>query len=82
MKTTLVFGVVALGFRHYDGHMPLVSTNSFAISASCHALEEDKTDGHLMPVQWGVVEIQNGIGHCTFTTAYDDMQPNDEDKYK
>jgi hypothetical protein len=30
----LVMGLVGLGFRHYDGTMTLVSTNSLAISAA------------------------------------------------
>ena len=68
----MVLGLVALGFRHYDGTMPLVSTNSLAISAACHPPEEDKEGGYLMPVIWGVTEIDsNGVGHCTVTTAAD-----------
>lgn len=56
--------------------MPLVSTNSFAISAACHALQEDiKEDGHLLPMQWGAVSEQNHVGLCTFSTAYDNRKP-------
>ncbi|KAI1775604.1 hypothetical protein F4818DRAFT_457822 [Hypoxylon cercidicola] len=73
--TTLIVGAlvilsaVALGFRRYDGTMSMVCTNSMAISAACHVLEEDREDGYLLPVQWGVVEIKDGIGKCSFTTA-------------
>lgn len=49
--------------------MPLVSTNSKAISAACHVLAEDREHGSVLPLQWGVVEIRNGVGRCTFTTA-------------
>jgi hypothetical protein len=50
--------------------MSMVSTNSMAISAACHALPEDREFGHHLPLQWGVVEIgEDGIGHCAFTTA-------------
>jgi hypothetical protein len=68
----LVLGLIGLGFRQYDGTMPLVSTSSLAISAACHPPEEDKAGGYLMPVIWGVTEIDaNGVGHCTVTTAAD-----------
>lgn len=66
-----VLVLVGLGFRRYNGTMPLVSTNSRAISAACHPPDEDKHDGHLFPVIWGVTEIEDGIGHCTVTTAAD-----------
>jgi hypothetical protein len=59
-----------MGFRKYDGTMPLVSTNSRAISAACRVLPEDRTDGYLLPVQWGVVQIKGGVGHAAFTTAH------------
>ncbi|KAH8671223.1 hypothetical protein BX600DRAFT_458587 [Xylariales sp. PMI_506] len=66
----LVLAIVALGyFRWYDGTMPMVSTNSRAISAACHALPEDQANGYLLPVQWGVVQIQDGVGKVAFTTA-------------
>jgi hypothetical protein len=59
-----------MGFRKYDGTMPLVSTNSRAISAACHVLDEDRNDGYLLPVQWGVLQIKGGVGHTAFTTAH------------
>ena len=61
--------VAGLGFRRYDGVMRMVATNSRAISAACHVLEEDREDGYLLPVQWGVVSMSKGVGKCTFTTA-------------
>ncbi|KAK7983598.1 P-loop containing nucleoside triphosphate hydrolase protein [Apiospora arundinis] len=62
--------VVLLGFRKYDGVMRMVSTNSRAISAACHVLEGDQGEGYLLPLRWGVVEQnEDGVGHCTFTTA-------------
>ncbi|KAK4169634.1 hypothetical protein QBC43DRAFT_295414 [Cladorrhinum sp. PSN259] len=65
----LVLIVIALGFRRYDGVMRMVGTNSLAIAAACHVLPEDREDGYLLPVQWGVVSMQNGVGKCAFTTA-------------
>jgi hypothetical protein len=58
-----------------------VSSNSLAISAACHAMPEDMTNGYLLPVQWGVVRMENGIGHCAFTTAHDVRRPNAAYKY-
>ncbi|KAI1377152.1 hypothetical protein F4677DRAFT_454255 [Hypoxylon crocopeplum] len=73
--TTLIAGaliiivIVVMGLRTYKCPMSMVSTNSMAISAACHVLPEDRDDAYLLPVQWGVVEITNGVGKCTFTTA-------------
>ncbi|KAI1099322.1 hypothetical protein F4804DRAFT_337336 [Jackrogersella minutella] len=62
--------LVLLGCRKYDGTMRMVCTNSMAISAACHSLEEDREYGYQLPVQWGVVSVgDDGVGHCTFTTA-------------
>ena len=65
----LLAAVVGLGFRRYDGVMRMAATNSRAISAACHVLEEDRQDGYLLPVQWGVVSMSKGVGKCAFTTA-------------
>ncbi|KAH8179484.1 hypothetical protein LIA77_01003 [Sarocladium implicatum] len=65
----LIAVIIGMGLRQYDGTMPMVSTNSKAISAACHALEGDKREGWLLPVQWGVVSVHGGVGHCTFTSA-------------
>ncbi|KAK4450480.1 hypothetical protein QBC34DRAFT_460961 [Podospora aff. communis PSN243] len=69
VSIALLAVVAGLGFRRYDGVMRMVATNSRAISAACHVLEEDREDGYLLPVQWGVVSMSKGIGKCTFTTA-------------
>jgi hypothetical protein len=67
---TLVLAIVAIGFFGvYDGMMRMVSTNSRAISAACHVLDEDQEHGYLMPIQWGVVEVKDGVGKVAFTTA-------------
>ncbi|KAL6718922.1 hypothetical protein ACLMJK_003157 [Lecanora helva] len=68
----LVLGLVGIGFRQYDPDMPLVASNSRAISAACHVPPEDVSNGHMLPVQWGVVKVDDtGVGHCAFTTAWD-----------
>lgn len=68
---------MGIGFRRYDPDMPLVASNSRAISAACHTLSEDRENGYLLPVQWGVVKIDKRVGHCAFTTAYDLLSPKD-----
>ncbi|KAH9230485.1 hypothetical protein K456DRAFT_55561 [Colletotrichum gloeosporioides 23] len=65
----IIVFIVAIGFRRYDGTMRMVSTNSLAISAACHVLEEDRASGYLLPVQWGAIQMTGGEGKCAFTTA-------------
>ena len=79
---SLLLGLGLLSCRRYNGTMPLVSTNSRAISASCHVLKEDISDGYLMPLQWAVVEVRAGeYAHCTFTTAYNVKAPDAAHRY-
>ncbi|KAL8701122.1 MAG: hypothetical protein Q9201_005087 [Fulgogasparrea decipioides] len=65
--TFIMLGAVLLGLRTYAPGMPLAATCSAAISAACHAPEDDP-DAAVLPVQWGVVSIKNGIGHCCFSS--------------
>ena len=67
----LVLGLLGIGFRKYDAEMPLVASNSRAISAACHVLSEDREYGFMLPIQWGVVKVGDKVGHCAFTTAWD-----------
>lgn len=63
--------------------MPLVTTNSCAISALIHAPDEDKEDGHVLPVQWGVIEQKAGcLGQCAFSTAVDIKLPVEKHEYQ
>ena len=64
-----VFAVatIATGFRRYPVGMPLSATCSGAISAACHPLADD-VDAAVLPVQWGVVSIKDGVGHCCFSS--------------
>jgi hypothetical protein len=47
----------------------LVGSCSAAISAACHPLA-DEVDVSLMPVKWGVVSIDKGVGHCALSGRY------------
>lgn len=71
----LITGAILIGFRRYDGRIPLVGSCSAAISAACHRPEWD-TDAALKPVKYGALIDKNGfqgkpehIGHCCFTSA-------------
>lgn len=77
----LVLGLVGIGFRKYDAEMPLVASCSRAISAACHVMPGDMESGYLLPVQWGVVKVDEKVGHCAFTTAWDVMS-RDEARVK
>ena len=61
-----------------DKAMPVVSTCSAAISASCHRDPGD-VSAHFLEVQWGVTpgkyRVDKEIGHCSFTTARDVTRP-------
>lgn len=85
LASILVVALASMGFiNRYPGGeraMPLMSTCSAAISAACHAPEDDK-DAHLLPVRWGVVSSDDGIEHCSFTTARDVKPPLQGGLYK
>lgn len=67
VATVYVFSVAALGLRRYPTGMPLSATCSGAISAACHPPADD-VDAALLPVQWGVVSLEDGLGHCSFSS--------------
>lgn len=55
------------GLRKHHPDMPLAGTTSIAISAACHAPPDD-VDAAVLPIQWGVVSVENGVGHCCFSS--------------
>ena len=63
-----ISGVVS-GLRRHKGGIPLVGSCSAAISAACHPLA-DEVDVSLVPVKWGVVGIDRGVGHCALSGRY------------
>lgn len=66
--TVVVFLGIGMGFRRYKPGMPLVGSCSAAISAACHKPNED-VDASRKGVMWGVVGVENGIGHCCVTSS-------------
>ena len=63
----IAIATVATGLRRYPTAMPLSATCSGAISAACHPPADD-VDAALLPVQWGVVSMEDGVGHCSFSS--------------
>ncbi len=69
-----VLAAIASGARRYKPGIPLSSSCSAAISATCHPPPSDLEPATL-PVKWGVAatpELESpgfaGFGHCTLTT--------------
>lgn len=57
---------IAIGFRRYDGSMPLAGSCSAALSAACHP-SLDECEVSMGPVRWGVVGVSQGVGHCSLS---------------
>ena len=60
---------VGSGLRRYKGGIPLAGSCSAAISAACHPLV-DEGDVAQVPVKWGVVSVDKGVGHCALSGRY------------
>ena len=74
VASVIALGGVVLSQLWYPAGIPLVASNSAAISAACHAPPQD-VDASLLPVQWGAVTHgkedgggQERIGHCCFSS--------------
>lgn len=65
--TLIVMIAGATGWRQYPAGMPLAAACSGAIRAACHPPLGDE-NAAVLPVQWGVVTIRNGVGHCSFSS--------------
>jgi hypothetical protein len=59
----IICTIILLGFRRYDGGLPLNATCSAVISAACHRPVEDE-DAHLLPVKWGVIRNPRSLPSC------------------
>jgi len=66
--TLIVLATGATGWRKYPAGMPLVATCRGAISAACHPPLGDE-NAAVLPVQWGVVSIKDGVGHCSYSST-------------
>lgn len=58
-----------MGFSRFGKGAPLVGSCSAAISAACHPAEgEEDVAGR--EVMWGVVSIEDRVGHCALSGRY------------
>jgi hypothetical protein len=76
----MILYMVVYAFKKYKSGMPVVSTCSAAISAACHPSPNEKPDMWLQDIQWGVTEVLDGSGHCTFS-AKDVAIPDERTPY-
>ncbi|KAL8992384.1 MAG: hypothetical protein Q9169_007142 [Polycauliona sp. 2 TL-2023] len=67
LGTVIASGTIAVGLRRYPTGMPMSGTCSGAISAACHPSTDDD-EVAMMPVQWGVTQVKDGVGHCSFSS--------------
>lgn len=67
--TVLMVWILLLLREKLPVKIPPAGNCSVLISAACHPPSND-FDGHLKPVQWGVVRegTESNYGHCTFTS--------------
>ena len=73
---TVVLAVLLSSLRKFRNGMPLASSCSAAIGAACHRPAHD-SEAHLLPVKYGVVSVNDqGVGHCSFTSASDVEDPS------
>ena len=67
LSFVIVSATIATAARQYPAGMPLSATCSGAISAACHPPADDH-EVAVLPVQWGVVSVKDGVGHCSFSS--------------
>lgn len=67
--TLMLLALLTLSFRKLKPGIPMVGSNSFAISAACHPPKED-TAAAFKSLMWGAVRHQEaGVpGHCCLTS--------------
>ena len=58
---------MGVGFRTFNGAMPLSRGCSAVISAACHPPESD-TDASTLPLQWGALPGTTQDHHCTLSS--------------
>ncbi|KAI5836888.1 hypothetical protein DFP73DRAFT_488070 [Morchella snyderi] len=66
LGSVMLLVALGIGFRRYNGGIPLVGSCSAAISAACHP-NPDETSISTAPLLWGVVGRDGVVGHCSFS---------------
>ena len=62
------------GFRRFSSGMPVISSNSLAISAACHSSRDKNTDETLQPLKYGVISGTSDGAQATGFSA-SEVQP-------
>ncbi|KAF2186208.1 hypothetical protein K469DRAFT_706868 [Zopfia rhizophila CBS 207.26] len=60
--------LLVLARQQLPPSIPIAGSCSTAISAACHAPDDEPEDGANLPMKWGVVNDNWGVGHCAFTS--------------
>jgi hypothetical protein len=71
--------MIIMGFRKFKSGMPVTSTCSAAISAAIHPAPYEDEDADAQLLSWGVTDVSEGFGHCTFSAK--DVKIPDETTY-
>ena len=71
----LIFVLIGHGFRKYDSSVPLVCSNSMAISAACHPIGVDGEHISTQKLQYGVMSkpLSSGLHRVAFSS--DEVTP-------
>jgi hypothetical protein len=76
----MILFLVFMSMRKLKSGMPVVSTCSAAIAAACHPSVQEGPEAWLQPIQWGVTDVSDGAGHCTFS-AREVTNPDERTPY-
>jgi len=71
LGVTVLITTIGIGFIPYKARTNLVGSCSAAISAACHPLPSQKSQGDELiykKIKWGDVgDRSDGVGHCSFS---------------
>ena len=76
----IVFVAIATSLQRFKSGIPMAGSCSAAISAACHPNRTEDEHASTLPLQWGVTAINDGFGHCTFSSKEVD-RPDEYTRY-
>ncbi|KAL9601249.1 MAG: hypothetical protein Q9219_002654 [cf. Caloplaca sp. 3 TL-2023] len=82
IASLVVLVPLIMGFRRFKPGLPLIGSNSAAISAACHAPVDDVAANE-KPLRWGVLShnSEDRVKHCSFTSFAAVTPPVDGEMY-
>ncbi|PSN72268.1 hypothetical protein BS50DRAFT_617555 [Corynespora cassiicola Philippines] len=72
----MIWGLLAFGYVPLKSDMPLAGSCSAAISAECHLIGVDRYGAATKKVQWGVINVEDGLCHTAFSSG--EVRPVEE----